>query len=78
MHSLVIQSPAADVCAWVVQAEAGALQGGEDGVSQSWVAGFWVIIMDLIHPTLKNSRQRVLIQTTNSSSGIVPLLKTTQ
>lgn len=48
-----MHGPAANVGAWVVQTEKGALQGGKDGVSQSWMEGFWVIIMDLIHPALK-------------------------
>lgn len=34
----------------------GSLQGGKHRVRQSWVVGFWIVIMDLIHPALKIQR----------------------
>lgn len=56
---LIVGRPAADVGAWVVQTEAGALQGREDGVSHGRMAGFWVVIMGFIHPALKRKKHLI-------------------
>lgn len=55
LRRVVVRGAAPDVAAWVIQAEAAALQRGEHGVSQSRVEDFWVVILDLIHPTLKTT-----------------------
>lgn len=63
-NSLVVCGPAANVCAWGVQTETGALQGGKHGVSQRWVVGFWVVITHLIHPALKKVGSKGQFQST--------------
>lgn len=59
MDSLIVRGPAADVGTWGVQTETGALQGRKDGVSQSRMVGFWVVIMNLIHPALDREQASV-------------------
>lgn len=63
---LIIHGPAADVGMWRVQTEMGSLQGGKNRVSQSWVGGFWVVIIDLIHPALKSQESNGYVHVTAS------------
>lgn len=67
----VVRGPAANVGAWVVQTEAGSLQGGENRVSQSRMVSFWVVILYLIHPALeKKEKKHVEFQSTFQSRSL--------